>query len=56
MGLILLVLIGFLPAYYALDLNHPTRAQEVHEAAIAIHRILSNAAARSGDRRNAGRS
>ena len=27
MGLILLVLIGFLPTHYALDLNHPARAQ-----------------------------
>jgi phosphate/sulfate permease len=42
MGLILLVLIGFLPTYYALDLNHPTRAREVCEAAIAIRQVLSN--------------
>ena len=42
MGLILLVLIGFLPTYYALDLNHPTRAKEVREAAISIREVLSN--------------
>src|SRR6516225_1982351 len=34
MGLILLVLIGFLPGYYALDLHHPGRGSEVREAAI----------------------
>ena len=41
MGLILLVLIGFLPAYYALDLSHPRKAQEVHEAAVAIREIIT---------------
>ena len=38
MGLILLVLIGFLPTYYALDLDHPTRAKDVRQAAIAMPR------------------
>ncbi|MFM1802718.1 MAG: hypothetical protein RJA81_2070, partial [Planctomycetota bacterium] len=33
MGLILLVLIGFLPGYYALDLNHPGKAIEVRAGA-----------------------
>jgi phosphate/sulfate permease len=41
MGLILLVLIGFLPAYYALDLNHPTRAKDVCLAAISCRDILT---------------
>lgn len=41
MGLILLVLIGFLPTYYALDLHHPKRAQDVREAAVAIRDIIS---------------
>ena len=33
MGLILLVLIGFMPGYYALDLNHPGLAIDVHGSA-----------------------
>jgi len=33
MGLILLVLIGFMPSYYALDLNHPGKAIEVRAGA-----------------------
>jgi phosphate/sulfate permease len=33
MGLILLVLIGFMPGYYALDLNHPGKAIDVHGSA-----------------------
>jgi phosphate/sulfate permease len=41
MGLILLVLIGFLPSYYALDLHHPGRAIEVREAAIAMRAIVT---------------
>ncbi len=41
MGLILLVLIGFLPTYYALDLSHPNRAQDVREAAIAIREVVA---------------
>jgi phosphate/sulfate permease len=40
MGLILLALIGFLPAHYALDLNDPERAQSVREAAVALAGIL----------------
>jgi phosphate/sulfate permease len=40
MGLILLVLIGFLPSYYALDLHQPGRANEVREAADAMRAIL----------------
>jgi phosphate/sulfate permease len=32
MGLILLVLIGFLPAHYALDTNHPEEVKAVHAA------------------------
>jgi phosphate/sulfate permease len=44
MGLILLVLIGFLPSYYALDLRHGERAQDVREAAIAIRQILDESA------------
>jgi phosphate/sulfate permease len=33
MGLILLVLIGFMPSYYSLDLNHPGKAIEVRAGA-----------------------
>jgi phosphate/sulfate permease len=40
MGLILLALIGFLPTYYALNLNDPGQARGVREAAIAIYDIL----------------
>ncbi len=36
MGLILLVLIGFLPGYYALDVNHPTHAPEALQSARQI--------------------
>ena len=42
MGLILLALIGFLPAHYALDLHHPHRATDVQTAALAIEEILEN--------------
>jgi phosphate/sulfate permease len=41
MGLILLVLIGFMPIYFALDLNHPNRAKDVREAAVSIREILA---------------
>jgi inorganic phosphate transporter, PiT family len=41
MGLILLVLIGFLPSYYALDLKHPDRAKSLREASISIRDTLS---------------
>jgi phosphate/sulfate permease len=40
MGLILLALIGFLPAYYSMDLNHPKLATEVQAAAIEIDSAL----------------
>jgi phosphate/sulfate permease len=40
MGLILLALIGFLPAYYAMDLTQPKLAVEVHDAAISMKEIL----------------
>jgi len=41
MGLILLALIGFLPAYYAMDLRHPGLAVEVHDAAVAMKGSLA---------------
>ncbi len=44
MGLILLVLIGFLPTYYALDLHHPGRAEDVREAAVAMRAVLDEGA------------
>jgi phosphate/sulfate permease len=40
MGLILLVLIGFLPAQYALDLAHPNLALEVRESVTAARAEL----------------
>jgi phosphate/sulfate permease len=40
MGLILLVLIGFLPVHYALDINHPSRAKEVRAAVVATRDLL----------------
>jgi phosphate/sulfate permease len=40
MGLILLSLIGFLPAHYALNVNRPGQAASVREAAVAIRGIL----------------
>jgi phosphate/sulfate permease len=40
MGLILLTLIGFLPAHYALDVRHSGMAHDVREAAIAIKGLL----------------
>lgn len=43
MGLILLVLIGFLPAHYALDVMHPMRARETREAALVIRNALDGA-------------
>ncbi|MHC5541500.1 inorganic phosphate transporter, partial [Singulisphaera rosea] len=48
MGLILLVLIGFLPAYYALDLDHPNRAKLMHEAAVSIRDTLAKQDAKPG--------
>ncbi len=40
MGLILLVLIGFLPTYYALDVHHADLAVNMREAAISISDII----------------
>ncbi len=40
MGLILLALIGFLPTYYALDLQHSRAARNVCESAVAIRTEL----------------
>jgi len=40
MGLILLALIGFLPAYYSLNVHQPGLAQELREAAVAIDQIV----------------
>jgi inorganic phosphate transporter, PiT family len=40
MGLILLVLIGFFPAHYAINIYHPELAREVHESAGALKDIL----------------
>ena len=40
MGLVLLALIGFLPAYYAMDLRHPELAREVHDASVAMKNEL----------------
>lgn len=43
MGLIVLVLIGFLPTYYALDVRHADLAIQMRESAIAIAEILDQA-------------
>ena len=40
MGLILLVLIGFLPTYYALDVHHADLAKNMREAAISMGEII----------------
>jgi phosphate/sulfate permease len=40
MGLILLVLIGFLPTFYALDVHHADLAKNMREAAITISEII----------------
>jgi phosphate/sulfate permease len=37
MGLILLVLIGFMPTYYALDPHHPEKAEQVKAALARLH-------------------
>ncbi len=60
MGLILLVLIGFLPTHYALNVNDPLRANAVRESAIAVRDfraagtrgIQSGNLVRSGHHRN----
>ncbi len=49
MGLILLVLIGFLPTYYAVDLHHSGRAEEVREAAVAMRAVLDQGAPAAAD-------
>src|SRR5262245_46038937 len=41
MGLILLVLIGFLPAHYALDTNHPEEAEAVQAALATVQEALA---------------
>jgi phosphate/sulfate permease len=40
MGLILLVLIGFLPAFYAMDLASPGKAEATYQAAVAARAVL----------------
>lgn len=40
MGLILLVLIGFLPAYYSLDVHHPELALKTRNAVLAVRAIV----------------
>jgi len=40
MGLILLALLGFMPAYYAMDLRHPKLAVDVHDAAVSMKEKL----------------
>ena len=40
MGLILLVLIGFLPTHYALDLDRPELAKQVHQSALEVSELL----------------
>jgi phosphate/sulfate permease len=47
MGLILLALIGFLPAHYALDQSDPARSGRVREAAIAVRETLTQQAPES---------
>lgn len=44
MGLILLVLIGFLPVYYALNTNHPERAADTYQLAATIRQKHSEQA------------
>lgn len=40
MGLLLLVLIGFLPMYHALNTRNPEKARDVHDAAVQIRKII----------------
>jgi inorganic phosphate transporter, PiT family len=40
MGLLLLVLIGFLPMYHALNTRNPEEASKVHDAAVQIRKVL----------------
>ena len=44
MGLVLLAMIGFLPAHYALDLNDRAGAKNVREAALTIGEVLKTQA------------
>ena len=47
MGLILLVLIGFLPFHYAVDVGHPDKAAAAHQAAVAAKEVLAADPAKS---------
>ena len=49
MGLILLVLIGFLPTHYALNLENQTLARQVHDSAVEVQAILKTKDAREVD-------
>lgn len=42
MGLILLVLIGFLPGYYALNIHHPGLASELRSSTVTLHKTLQD--------------
>lgn len=44
MGLILLVLIGFLPSYFSLNDHHPELAREVRQSAVEVGTILEKEA------------
>lgn len=48
MGLILLILIGFLPGYYALDVHHPTHVAEAVESAATMRSNLEGNGVRIG--------
>ena len=48
MGLILLVLIGFLPAYYALNIHHRDRAREARQAAADLRKGYGRRPNRAG--------
>ncbi|MFN0035198.1 MAG: inorganic phosphate transporter [Saprospiraceae bacterium] len=45
MGLILLVLIGFMPGYYALNIHHPGLAGELRSSTMTVHKTLQDATA-----------
>ncbi|MFT3878497.1 MAG: inorganic phosphate transporter [Gemmatales bacterium] len=42
MGLLLLVLIGFLPMYHALNTRNPEEAQLVHDASVQLKKVLAD--------------
>ncbi len=44
MGLLLLVLIGFLPMYHALNTRNPEEAKLVHDAAVQLKKLLGDQA------------